>query len=165
MKKIIIMLSILFLFSYNYAKESYDAYVKVNGLVCSFCAQGIKKSFDKKDDITFVDVNMDSKLVTLKSTKKLNDDVIITTVKDSGYNVEAIFYDKKPDVLINYKTLDCNDCNSEIKKQIKGLESSDISTKNNTISLYFKEKTNYDMKKLEKRLKKLKISVKDITIL
>ena len=125
----------------------------------------IKKSFDKKDGITFVDVNMDSKILTLKSTKKLNDAFIITTVKDSGYNVDHIFYDKKPDDLINYKTLDCIDCKSEIKKQIKGLESGDISTKNNIISLYFKEKTNYDMKKIEKRLKRLKISVKDITIL
>ena len=165
MKKIIIIISILSIFNLNYAKETYNAYVKVTGLVCSFCAQGIQKSFDKKDSISFVDINMDSKLVTLKSTKQLNDDFIITTIQNSGYNVDHIFYDKKPDVLITYKDLNCIDCSSELQKQIKGLENSDISTKNNNISLYFKEKTNYDMKKLEKRLKKLKISVKDITIL
>lgn len=66
--------------------------VSVNGLVCAFCAQGIKKTFSKESAVDSVDVNLDNKLVTLKLKKdqKITDERIGALIKDAGYNLVKI---------------------------------------------------------------------------
>jgi mercuric ion binding protein len=66
--------------------------VNVNGLVCAFCAQGIKKTFSKQEAVEKVDVNLDAKLVTLdlKKGQALSDEKIAELIKDAGYNVVKI---------------------------------------------------------------------------
>ena len=68
------------------------ANVKVKGMVCSFCAQGIKKKFSGESAIQSVDVNLDDKWVKLnfKDGQSLNDDKIKSLITDAGYNVESI---------------------------------------------------------------------------
>jgi copper chaperone CopZ len=68
------------------------ANVKVNGMVCAFCAQGIKKKFGENKAIETVDVDLDSKIVkvVLKKEKKVTDEEIRKTITDSGYVVEKI---------------------------------------------------------------------------
>lgn len=66
--------------------------ILVNGMVCSFCAQGIIKSFKKHKSIQHVKVSLEKKSVKLKlkKNKKISDKKITKIIKDSGYNVEKI---------------------------------------------------------------------------
>src|SRR5262245_17430517 len=72
--------------------------VTVKGMVCSFCAQGIKKTFSKNEDIKDVKVDLDKKLVTIqtKDGASVGDDQITKTINDAGYDVLSI--QRKKDV-------------------------------------------------------------------
>ena len=52
--------------------------ILVNGMVCSFCAQGITKSFKKHKSVQHVQVSLEKKLVKLelKKNKKISDKTI-----------------------------------------------------------------------------------------
>lgn len=66
--------------------------VTVDGMVCSFCAQGIKRAFSEVLSVDTVDINLDQKLVTLVTKKdhQLKDEEITSLIKDSGYEVVKI---------------------------------------------------------------------------
>jgi len=70
--------------------------VSVKGMVCSFCAQGIKKTFSRKEGVESVDVDLDKKLVmiTTKAGATLSDVAVTESIVDSGYEVTAI--ERKP---------------------------------------------------------------------
>ena len=72
--------------------QAEDVTVTVKGMVCSFCAQGIKKTFGKMEDVKSVDVDLDKKFVKLdlKPDSKLSNDAIEASIKDAGYDVEKI---------------------------------------------------------------------------
>ncbi len=92
-KKVILFLVSLFIFSTALTAEvAKPITVKVNGLVCSFCAQGIKKRFSKFDSVKSVQVSLEKKTVVLeiKEGKSLNDKVIKDELEKSGYNVVRI---------------------------------------------------------------------------
>ena len=69
-----------------------DVVVQVNGLVCDFCAQGLKKSFSRTGKVSGVAVDMTAKEVRLKfvAGAGLDDDAIRKIVRDAGYSVAAI---------------------------------------------------------------------------
>ena len=66
--------------------------VTVNGMVCSFCAQGIEKSILKMDETKAVFVDLKNKVVVVeaKEGKTLNEKLISQEIKDSGYDVVKI---------------------------------------------------------------------------
>jgi copper chaperone CopZ len=66
--------------------------VTVNGMVCSFCAQGIEKSISKMDETKAVFVDLKNKVVVVeaKEGKTLNEKLISQEIKDSGYDVVKI---------------------------------------------------------------------------
>jgi copper chaperone CopZ len=69
--------------------------VTVNGMVCSFCAQGIEKSLLKLDGTQAVLVDLKNKVVVVeaKEGKTLNEKDVRQEIIDSGYdvvNVETI---------------------------------------------------------------------------
>ncbi len=66
--------------------------ITVKGMVCSFCAQGIKKQFSSIAGIEKVEPNLDQKLVvvTIKEGAVLADDRIKEVIKDAGYDVVSI---------------------------------------------------------------------------
>ena len=66
--------------------------VTVNGMVCSFCAQGIEKSISKMDEAKadFVDLKNKVVVVEAKEGKTLNEKLISQEIKDSGYDVVKI---------------------------------------------------------------------------
>lgn len=74
------------------AVKSGDAHVTVNGLVCDFCARALEKTFGKKDEVKGIDVNLETKIVTVNFNdgQTLDDDTIKQIITDSGYNVEGI---------------------------------------------------------------------------
>jgi mercuric ion binding protein len=72
--------------------EGTEVKVKVNGMVCGFCAQGITKKFKSEASVQAVDVRLGDKLVklNLKSNQDISDARINQILSDSGYNVEKI---------------------------------------------------------------------------
>lgn len=66
--------------------------VEVPGMVCQMCVQGMKKNFKEvvKDANKDVQVDLDSKVVTLNLSKEISDDEIKERVKNAGYNAKKI---------------------------------------------------------------------------
>lgn len=73
--------------------------VKVDGLVCAFCAQGITKKLGKIDAAEEVLVSLESGLVAvaLKPGQDIADSELRVTLTDAGYSVKAI--DRKDESL------------------------------------------------------------------
>ncbi len=67
-------------------------FVKINGLVCDFCARSMEKVFMKKDPVSGVKVDLSAKIVTidLKEGSAFSDDDIRKGVTDAGYAVVSI---------------------------------------------------------------------------
>jgi copper chaperone CopZ len=89
MKKIIITLILWTLSSLALASE---IEVKVSGMVCSMCAQGIEKKFNSHPAVKSIKVDMDEKLVTLHlhPEAKLEDKELTTLIQEAGYHVASI---------------------------------------------------------------------------
>lgn len=70
--------------------------VTVNGLVCSFCATGIEKTFKKEAPVDTIKVDLDNKLVTIttKQNQTLDDKKVTTLITDAGYSVTNITREK-----------------------------------------------------------------------
>jgi copper chaperone CopZ len=66
--------------------------VNVNGMVCDFCAQGLKKLFGEKEEVENIEVDLDAKIVTLelKEGQNLSDELISKIIQDNGLSVEGI---------------------------------------------------------------------------
>lgn len=75
-----------------FAKTPDKTVIKVNGMVCSFCAQGIEKKFKAREEIAAVSVDLDTKTVDLqfKDGKSMGDDEIKKMIQASGYDVVSI---------------------------------------------------------------------------
>lgn len=69
-----------------------DIEVKVSGMVCSMCAQGIQKKFSQYDSIENLKVDLDSKTVLIKTKgeEDLSDKKIKDAISEAGYNVTSI---------------------------------------------------------------------------
>ena len=70
-------------------KEKKLIFISVNGLVCDFCAVSIEKTFNKKQAVESLNINLDKMLITihLKDGFDLENDMIIDLISKSGYNV------------------------------------------------------------------------------
>lgn len=66
--------------------------IKVSGMVCSMCAQGIQKKFKAHSEIKSLKVDLDQKLVQLSTHegKDLSDQLITKIITEAGYNVASI---------------------------------------------------------------------------
>lgn len=74
------------------SKEKKLIFISVNGLVCDFCAVSIEKTFNKKQAVESLNINLDKMLITihLKDGFDLENDMIIDLINKSGYNVTDI---------------------------------------------------------------------------
>ncbi len=66
--------------------------VKVEGMVCDFCARALEKVFYQREGVEGVDINLDEHVVKLDVTEGtvLPDEEITKLITDSGYNVSSI---------------------------------------------------------------------------
>jgi copper chaperone CopZ len=66
--------------------------VKVSGMVCSMCAQGIQKKFSTQDSVKKLNIDMDNKIVSIemKEGTSMNDETISKLITEAGYNVANI---------------------------------------------------------------------------
>jgi copper chaperone CopZ len=69
-----------------------EVVVHVIGLVCGFCAQGIKKTFGAEEGVSVAVVDLDGKKVVLsvKEGASISDERITEMITDAGYTVTAI---------------------------------------------------------------------------
>lgn len=72
--------------------------VTVNGMVCSFCAQGIEKKMKALSETKDVYVRLKNHLVVIevKEGLTLSQDVIRKIIKDAGYEVKGIEVSEHP---------------------------------------------------------------------
>lgn len=72
------------------------AFVDVNGLVCDFCARALEKVFGKQDAVDNINVDLDTKVITIhfKEGLSLDDETITGLITDSGYNVQEIRHEE-----------------------------------------------------------------------
>jgi copper chaperone CopZ len=63
--------------------------IKVRGMVCSFCAQGIEKNISKLKMVENVDVNLKRGFVSImvKDGESIDMNEIEQIIKDAGYKV------------------------------------------------------------------------------
>lgn len=66
--------------------------VKVQGMVCTMCAQGITKKFSAIKEVKKIDVNLDNKVVSISTEdgKDVDDETIKKIITEAGYNVANI---------------------------------------------------------------------------
>jgi copper chaperone CopZ len=66
--------------------------MKVNGLVCAFCARGIEKTFRKNPATADVLVSLEDKLVAVetKEGSDISDEELRATLRDAGYDIKSI---------------------------------------------------------------------------
>jgi len=88
MKKLVLVS--LMMMTLNVFAETVD--VKVSGMVCSMCAQGIQKKFSGQESVKKLNVDMDNKLVTIetKDGATISDETIKSLITEAGYNVAEI---------------------------------------------------------------------------
>jgi mercuric ion binding protein len=86
MKKLI--LTIFALSSFSLMAEKID--IDVNGMVCSFCAQGITKKFNDEAAVKTVKVTLEKHHVFLETQSEISDERIKEIITDAGYSVSSI---------------------------------------------------------------------------
>ena len=98
MKHLLLIVSLgLSLTSLNgFATPSYK--VTVNGMVCSFCAQGIEKKMKALSETKDVYVDLKKRLVVVevKEGLTLSQDIIKKIIKDAAYEVKSIEVSEHP---------------------------------------------------------------------
>ena len=74
------------------ADPTKDIVIKVNGMVCDFCAQSLKKVFGKEDSVNDITVNLDNQTVTVdtKDGATLSDEKIKELIEWGGYELVSI---------------------------------------------------------------------------
>lgn len=73
-------------------KADHKITVEINGLVCDFCARALEKVFGKRSEVVGIDVNLNTKIVTIGFNKgaDIDDATITKLITDAGYNVVKI---------------------------------------------------------------------------
>jgi copper chaperone CopZ len=92
MKKWIVVSGLIVASLFARVAQADQITIAVKGMVCSFCAQGIKKTFTRKDGVESVDVDLDKKIVTIKTKQgaNLTDAEVKESIVDAGYEVLSI---------------------------------------------------------------------------
>ena len=84
------LFALVFLIPFSIFAETVK--VHVPGMVCQMCVQGMQKQFQSvvKDVEMDIQVNLDTKTVTVKTVAPIEDSDIKERVKNAGYNVKKI---------------------------------------------------------------------------
>jgi mercuric ion binding protein len=85
-------LTIIVIFGLTAAVSADTIKATVNGMVCGFCATGIEKTFRAQPEVKTVDVDLENKLVTIRTKhgQTLDDSKIKKLLGNAGYSVVAV---------------------------------------------------------------------------
>jgi copper chaperone CopZ len=91
MKKFIFILAALASFPAT-AAEQCVVDVKVNGLVCDFCAQALEKTIGEQPQVQAIEVDLDNSVVhiTYRQGQSLDEAAVTQLITDAGYAVQQI---------------------------------------------------------------------------
>ena len=66
--------------------------VRVDGMVCDFCARSLTKVLRRDDDVADVAISLEDKTVTILLTEdgRMDDEAVTEAVLSAGYNVASI---------------------------------------------------------------------------
>ncbi len=69
--------------------------IKVKGMVCAFCAQGIRKNFNAREEVAETNVDLDKMEVsiTFKKGKSLPEAAIKELVTDAGFSFAGVVHE------------------------------------------------------------------------
>ena len=97
MKRVIALSAVALLIGAGMA-EAKTIRMEVNGMVCSFCAQGIEKKLRSMKPTRDVLVSLEDRLVAvaLKDGQDIPDATLSATLKDAGYDVASIARTDEP---------------------------------------------------------------------
>ncbi len=90
MKRLLCLGTILMLASWTARADTIE--MKVYGMVCGFCAQGIEASLRKNPAITDVVVSLEKKLVVVetRAAESVDDAALTKSIADAGYSLKAV---------------------------------------------------------------------------
>ena len=91
-----VLLTLIVLVGLSGSALAETIHTTVDGMVCAFCATGIEKTFKKQPEVATVHVDLEKKLVTVKTKpgKTLSDAKIKEVVTYSGYTMGDIVREK-----------------------------------------------------------------------
>ena len=92
-KILTLIISISLISTTVFANEKQDdIIITINGMVCDFCAQSLKKVFGKEDSVNHLTINLDDQtvIVDTKNGASLSDDKIKELVEWGGYDLVEI---------------------------------------------------------------------------
>ena len=77
------------------SEGTHTVVAKVNGLVCDFCAQALRKVFKKEDAVETISVDLDAGEVRvfLKDGQNLSDERLAKLIRKSGYSLVDISHE------------------------------------------------------------------------
>lgn len=92
MKKLLVTAALLLVSVSGPAHAGNTINVKVNGLVCDFCAQAIDIMLKKDPAVKASRINLNTKLVTIRLNdgNQMSDGRIAQLITSAGYNVVGI---------------------------------------------------------------------------
>ena len=92
MKNIAVMTTVIYFILVSAAQAGNTIQVKVNGLVCDFCAQAIGIMLKRDPAVKASRINLKSKIVTirLKNGQRMSDNRVNQLITAAGYNVVRI---------------------------------------------------------------------------
>ena len=70
-------------------KENVTYTLTVEGMMCQHCVAHVKKALEGIKGVTTVTVDLDTKTATVDALSSVSVDVLVTAVKDAGYECEA----------------------------------------------------------------------------
>ena len=90
MKKLLCLTTLLILTSFTANATTIE--MKVYGMVCGFCAQGIEASLRKNPSVIDVFVSLENKLVIVetRATEDIDDAALKKAIADAGYDLKAV---------------------------------------------------------------------------
>jgi copper chaperone CopZ len=90
MKKILCLTTTLIFASFTASATTIE--MKVYGMVCGFCAQGIEASLRKNPAVVDVVVSLDRKLVVVETRgiEDIADTELKKAIADAGYDLKAV---------------------------------------------------------------------------
>ena len=96
MKRSFLIASALSLFSF--ASHATTIEMKVHGMVCGFCAQGIEKSLRKNNATADVFVSLENQLVavTIRDNADIPDAQLREAIENAGYDLKSIARTQRP---------------------------------------------------------------------
>ena len=90
MKRLLCLGTILMLVSWPASADTIE--MKVYGMVCGFCAQGIEASLRKNPAVVDVLVSLENKLVVVetRASEDIDDAALTKAIADAGYDLKTV---------------------------------------------------------------------------